>query len=355
MPKRDYPIIDGDGHIVENFDEILDFLEPPYKGKKQLRGLGQLWPSLDGFNRAAMAAQYDIDTPLHTTPKAVSEMLDEVGISTTVLYPTLALAHGSIRQAEWSVALARAYNTWMSETYCKEDKRQKFVALIPLQDPSAAAEELRRATTELGAVGGVLCGAGFTEPLGSSFFQPLYAEADRLKTALVCHGAPASALPDIFTKFTHLFVLNHPIAQMTQMASMFQAGVIDKYPNMRVGYFEAGMSWVPHLLGRLSRTVGIAGIEAEPAYRVEKRLDPREHIRQGRVFFSLEGEEPMIAEMQKYLGADCLCFASDFPHENGTAERVAHELEEIEEIEDLDLKTRIGMVGGNAAKLYGLN
>jgi predicted TIM-barrel fold metal-dependent hydrolase len=347
-------IVDADGHVVENVDEIFDFLEAPYAGKQQLYHHHQLWPSLDGYNRAAMAAQYDIDTPLRTTPEMVLEMLDAVGATQTVLYPTFGLAHGLIRQAEWSVALARAYNKWMAERYAKTDRRLRWVAILPLQDPSAAAEELRRAVTELGAVGGMLVGAGLTVPLGAEELAPVYAEADRLATALVCHAAPASALPDIFTKFTHLFVLNHPVAQMTQMASMFQAGVIDKYPNVRFGFFEAGMSWVPHVLGRLERTTKIAGLEAEPVYAVPQRKRPRDHIRDGRIFFSLEGDEPLIGPIQEYLGADCLCFASDYPHENGTAARVRHEMEEIEELGELSEAARAGMLGANARRLYGI-
>jgi predicted TIM-barrel fold metal-dependent hydrolase len=347
-------VVDADGHVVENVDEIFEFLEAPYAGKQQLYNHHQLWPSLDGYNRAAMAAQYDIDTPLRTTPEMVLEMLDEVGATFTVLYPTFGLAHGLIRQREWSVALARAYNSWMAERYAKTDSRLKWVAILPLQDPSAAAEELRRAVTELGAVGGMLTGAGLTEPLGAASFAPMYAEANDLGTALICHAAPASALPDIFTKFTHLFVLNHPVAQMTQMASMFQAGVIDKYTNIRFGYFEAGMSWVPHVLGRLERTTKIAGMETEPAYATSQRKNPRDHIRDGRIFFSLEGEEPLIGPIQDYLGADCLCFASDFPHENGTAARVRHEMDEIEELVELSDKTRAGILGGNARRLYGI-
>lgn len=354
MDAQKHPIVDGDGHIVENVDEIFDFLEAPYAGKQQLYHHHQLWPSLDGYNRAAMAAKWNIDTPLMTTPETVAAMLDATGLTRTILYPTFGLAHGLIRDPEWSVALARAYNSWVAERYCGADERFEFIAILPLQDPPAAAAELRRAVTELGAVGGLLMGAGLTLPLGASAFAPVYAEADRLRTALVSHAAPACSLPDIFTNFMQLFVLTHPVAQMMQMASMFQAGVIDKYPNMRVGYFEAGMSWVPHVLGRLQRTTRIAGLAAEPAYYVEQRRTPRDHIRDGRIFFSLEGEEPLVGPIQDYLGADCLCFASDFPHENGTAKAVLHEMEEIAELEELSEATRAGMLGGNAMRLYGL-
>ena len=344
-------IIDADGHVLENTAEIADFLEAPYTGANHLYGVYGLWPSLDGYNRAALGMKYKLNQPL-TNAKLVGEMLDFIDCSRAVLYPTAGLAHGLIRDTQWSVALARAYNNWIHERYCKADGRFRFVALLPLQDPSAAAEELRRCVTELGAVGGMLNGAGLTLPLGAAAFAPLYAEADRLGTALVCHAGSAAALPDGFTTFTQVFVLTHPVAQMTQMVSMFQAGVIDRFPNIRFGFFEAGMSWVPHVVGRLERTIKIAGLESEPAYAVAQRKTAREHIRSGRIFFSLEGDEPLIGAIQDYLGADCLCFASDFPHENATFAKVRHEMDEIGELEGVSESARAGMLGGNAARLY---
>ena len=48
------------------------------------------------------------------------------------------------------MALCRAYNTYLHETFIKVTPRLNAVALLPLQDPDAAAAELRRAVRELG-------------------------------------------------------------------------------------------------------------------------------------------------------------------------------------------------------------
>ena len=75
MDMRNYPLVDGDGHVVENLDEVFQFLEAPYAGKQQIFHHHQLWPSLDGYNRAAINAKWSVDSPLHTTPASVSAML----------------------------------------------------------------------------------------------------------------------------------------------------------------------------------------------------------------------------------------------------------------------------------------
>ncbi|MCH7914455.1 MAG: amidohydrolase family protein [Deltaproteobacteria bacterium] len=47
--------------------------------------------------------------------------------------------------------IARGYNNWLFE-YCKADReRLKGVALVPLQDPSEAVNELKRCVKDLGS------------------------------------------------------------------------------------------------------------------------------------------------------------------------------------------------------------
>ena len=65
--------------------------------------------------------------------------------------PTLGLTVGRIRDLDYVVALTRAYNDWLAETYLRHPSgRFQAAALLPLQVPVEAATELRRAVTELG-------------------------------------------------------------------------------------------------------------------------------------------------------------------------------------------------------------
>ena len=86
--------------------------------------------------------------------------LDEGGVETTVLYPTLGLFASFLRDRAWAVALCRAYNTLLHEEFTRASPRLRAVALLPLQDPEAAARELGRAVRELGCVGGMLAADG---------------------------------------------------------------------------------------------------------------------------------------------------------------------------------------------------
>src|SRR5919199_1197262 len=108
-------VIDGDGHIAEVEDEINDFLEAPYGGR---RSIFPLFPSLDGRIRRkhGMAA---------TSAAIWKDLLDAMGLEATVVYPTAGLSLGLIQDPEWAAIVARGYNSWLAETYLRFDTRIK--------------------------------------------------------------------------------------------------------------------------------------------------------------------------------------------------------------------------------------
>ena len=76
--------------------------------------------------------------------------MDSESIDQAVLYPTIGLYFSLLADPAAAVALAAASNEWLAG-YCAADPRRLFgAAMLPLQDPPAAARELRRAVAELG-------------------------------------------------------------------------------------------------------------------------------------------------------------------------------------------------------------
>ncbi len=75
-----------------------------------------------------------------------------------MLYPSIGLYFSVVPEPASAVILAAGYNDWLAG-YCAADPRRLFgAAMLPLQDPAAAAAELRRAVDDLGFV------AGFVRP-----------------------------------------------------------------------------------------------------------------------------------------------------------------------------------------------
>ena len=100
-----FEIIDADGHVTETWEQIARYLEPPYSGRSPLT---PFFPQ-DGWDRRLLGTKGN----WAGDGRAWVEALDAGGMSLAVLYPTLGLFMPFLRDAEWAVALCRAYNTML--------------------------------------------------------------------------------------------------------------------------------------------------------------------------------------------------------------------------------------------------
>ena len=346
MNRAAFRAIDGDGHIRERDADIWRFLDSPY-GDSEITLNYPFFPTLDGFQRGAIGAAAGaqkrreglIDAP------AWLRLLDEVGLDYAVLYPTAGLSVGMIQDPEWAVAVCKGYNDWLSASYRQMDARLAGVALLPLQNVDAAVRELRRSVRELGMVAGMLpansANMGVRSPLGDESFWPLYDEAQRLDVPLAVHGAPSLGLGFDFNRsVAYANVLEHPVAVMIQLASMFLNGVFDEFPSLRVAYLEANTVWLPYMMDRM------AG---------KKRRGPTdspELMASGRVLVSVEGADPGLPYAVQRLGEDAVIYATDYPHE--TKETVAEELDEALARADLPESALRKIYRENALRFYNL-
>ena len=179
-----YQIIDADGHVRESITGMREFLEPRWQRRN-------LFPN-DAWDR-------DLREKLGAKPGGPEDQLaamDQDGIDVMVVYPTAGLHVGALHEPDFATSITRAYNDWLYH-FCKGNPaRLKFVALLAPQDPKAAADELERAVTQRGAVGGVLPTYLPQSPdFGDSIYDPIYAAAERLGVGLGFHtGTSADSL-----------------------------------------------------------------------------------------------------------------------------------------------------------------
>ena len=108
--------------------------------------------------------------------KARLAHMDELGIETQVLYPTLFL-RPVVQQAERERALCKSYNRWMGDLWRQGKGRLRWVAKPPLQflekTPAAIREELEWARDN-GACGIFMRGLECERALGAPYFYPLW-------------------------------------------------------------------------------------------------------------------------------------------------------------------------------------
>lgn len=349
-------IIDGDGHVMEDLPAIIERMDPSLRSPV----FRDPFPPLDhlhGANKhflpegAFQPAEYD----------EWVDFLDTVGLESTILYTTRGLAFGKILNKDWAIDLARAYNDWLYDTYTKRSDRFKGLALIPLQDPQAAVKELRRAVEDLGMVGAYLPSTGAAQRhLGEEMYWPIYEEANRLKCCIGIHGGAHESMGlDDLTPYAPVHGLGHAFGQMISFAGIVFNGIFDRYPDVRIGFMEAGCSWLIACYERFSGSWA-----SHVAYDPNKRfLDIRKgesvgdyiqrHIDEDRIYVGVEGDEAGIAYAVDLVGAKPFVWSSDFPHEVNK-HTVMGEIDELKENPKISDEDKDAILYRNAERFYGL-
>jgi len=334
-------VIDADGHVTETQDQVAKYLDDPYRR----RPTGMFFYPWDGWDRRMLGTLGEFAG----TADAWLRALDRGGMELAVLYPTLGLFMSFLKDRAWAVALCRAYNSFMHEEFAKKSPRLKAVALLPLQDPEAAAKELRRAVRELGAVGAMLAADG-SHVLGDARFAPIYEEAETLDVMLGVH-ASGSHLGggglELFPAFIQTHTCSHAFGQMRQLTSIILEGVPERHPKLRIAFLEAGCGWAPYWIERMDEEYAKRASEA-PVLKKK----PSEYVRSGTIYFSCEADECLLPAALKLIGDNQIVYASDYPHWDGS---YPHSLEELKSREDLSEAQKRKVLADNARRLYRLS
>jgi predicted TIM-barrel fold metal-dependent hydrolase len=125
-------------------------------------------------------------------------------------------------------------------------------------------------------------------------------------------------------------VIAPQIAPQLLLSAMVFDGLFERHPQLTVVVEEVGISWLPHLLAVLDHGVGRAShrdlIDGEyrpdfagSAYKLP--LKPSDYLRRQVRVTPLVANEPLRPILE--TAPEMLCFSSDYPHVEGTADAVA--------------------------------
>ncbi len=385
LPRLSIPGgVDADGHLLEppdlweryldpgfreramrirKDDAGLEYLEIDGRPSKLIRnnmpaGLG-LMDALAGIvqEREPSGLLYVDNAPLGAMDAAERiERLDREGLERAFLYPTLGVLWVAECEDEaLTQAYLRAYNRFIVDFCADSGGRLIPVAQLSLGDPAAAEQELRRAAGE--GVRGVWI-PPFTHtrrPVGHPEHERVFAAAAELGLPLGLHPAfePKWAAPGRFGEMTsgrYGFFLNVTAADAVRHAftSLFQFGILEKLPELRVVVLESGASWIGYWLDRMDAVWG------SPQGHVVRRLLPElpSHYFRRQCWISADPDERTLPGVMSVVGPDRFFWASDFPHPDHAPDYLVHLEKLAAELPEAD---RPGFLGGNVLRAYGLD
>jgi predicted TIM-barrel fold metal-dependent hydrolase len=344
--------IDADSHVDETdatweyLDESESHLKPICREPDNGRNRDQEWfidgavlrrPVRDYRRTGASAATsqlLDIDARL--------QHMDALRIDIQVLYPTTFIRSTFAGRPDIELALARSYNRWMAERTAFARGRLRWVAVLPLLSMEKAVEELRWARDH-GACGvfkkGVECGG---RRIGDDYFFPLYEEASRLDVPICVHtgsdgrgGLSPTAL-DAVAAFQPLL----------------NADVPKQFPALRVGFIEAGASWVPFLLSieaASARRQHLQAVGERPSIDIDCDL-----FRESRIYVACQTQDDLPYILQFGM-EDNLLVGTDYTHADQSAELLALDIVEQRGAEgEIPAEVARKILEDNPRRFYGL-
>ncbi len=256
------------------------------------------------------------------------------------------------RSARASVPLASMVNEELAALVARYPGRfAGFAAALPMGDPEAAAAELERAVTSLGAFGAQVHTNVFGKPLDDPLFEPLFSEADRLGATLWIHPTRSPRWTDYpvedRSKYGIWWSLGWPYETSVCMARLVYSGVVGRYPRLRFLAHHAG-AMVPHFSGRLA-----SPIEDETREEVMARLTdtPVALFRRFYTDTAMFGAAHAVRCAVEFFGAGHVLFGTDMPL--GGPKVVSDTIADIEAT-GLDPSELDKIFSGNAQRLFKL-
>lgn len=398
----DIPIFDADNHMYETTDAFTKYLPAEYsqvvkyvevngRTKIALKNVISDYIPNPTFTKVAQPGAQELEFKLKnpssktagkpgdlalieppryiTAPPAFFnpadrlELMNEQGIDRAMMWPTLASVLEE-RLADDPVAshvVIHALNEWMYEhwSFCYED-RIFATPVITLAIVDEAIKELdflveRGARVILIRPATVPDYNGRRRSFALPEFDPFWKRVEEAGVLVGMHSSD-----DGYTRFTNewngLTGEFQPFAGRSLFSSIIGAdyrgikdtvasiighGLANRFPNIRFLPVENGTAFVKPLMSTLKKLYA-----REPERFIE---DPM--VTWKRSIYVHPFVEEDVLGLIEAVGADNICFGSDYPHPEGMFDPITF----IDEISDLTPEDQAKIMGGNLAKLMRID
>lgn len=275
---------------------------------------------------------------------------DKEGIDKQIVFPTK-ISIPALEPGDLGVELARCYNNWVHKLVQGRENRLLPCAIMPAGKPEAMADELRRCVRDLGFKVAHLTPYTRTRTLDEEAFFPFFAAAEELDVALMCHPNSGGPMQNMFHKQgkppAHFpnHVLGRPFNCTMGLAGLVCGGVFEKFPKLRVCFFECSAEWILYWMHRLDDDFefmkhGFSDLKTQPSDLIRRN-----------VWVTCEADEGRLDRVFEEFPDSHVLMASDYPHYDS---EFPDTVRSIRARSDLSEKRKEMILGRNAEELIRL-
>ena len=286
-------------------------------------------------------------------PKERLEDMDVDGVEAEVLY-TDVMCGAAFRKLESEARRAcfRAYNDAALAFASRDSARLLPVFIAPIVDVAEAVEEVGR-LARAGARALML--PLYPLDLGAPHYSdrcydPLWSLLSETGIPVSQHVSANDGLLQVLTydptPAKGIFQSLPPIFMAEVLAGWIVPGTLARFPGLRIVLVEAGLGWIPYFLERLDT------MKQRHCWDHYDMLPEVPSFYWRRQMMATFEEDTYGVSQRHRLGVENLMWATDYPHPDSTWPHSQQVLET--HFRDVPQEEARLMIGGNAARLYGL-
>lgn len=234
---------------------------------------------------------------------------------------------------------ARAFNDIMAAEVSRAPDRFLALGTVPLQNPEAAADELRRAVEDLGMVGVEIASSVDGTSLDQAGLEPFWEAAASLKCVVLLH--PYAPLPGVdLGRYFLDNMVGRPAESTVAIGQLLFSGVLERHEDLVICLVHGG-GFLPYQLGRWQK-----GFSVVPHITQQHISTPPRDLARRLYYDSLLHIPEALEYLVKVVGADRVVTGSDYPYE-------MHERQPVEAVRatSLDDHDKDLILSGNVARL----
>ncbi len=265
-------------------------------------------------NELCSPRSFEMDNKMLDISKARIKAMDENGVA----MQGLSLSPPGVQCFDPAdgVTWAKKINDALAGVVRRYPDRFFGIASVPVQSPEEAADELKRAVTELGLKGAMIESHARNEYLDNKKFWPVFEMAENLDVPICFHPEiPSQLILKGYADDYGFELAGPPLGYGSDLhlhsMRLIYSGLFDRYPRLKIilGHMGEGL---PFWLTRMD-AYWIKPWKGEKP-RIEKR--PSDYVKSNFII-TFSGMFFMPAFLCAYLalGADRIAFAVDYPYE----------------------------------------
>jgi predicted TIM-barrel fold metal-dependent hydrolase len=251
------------------------------------------------------------------------------------------------KDRDTAAQIVKINNEKLAELCASKPDRFAAFASLALQFPDLAVAQLETAVKKQGlrgaAVGGSVLGENFSDPK----YHPVWAKAEELGAVLFIH--PQST-PELAARFKGngwlANTIGNPLETTIALQHLIFEGTLDRFPGLKIIAAHGG-GYLPSYAPRSDHACFVSPQNCNPDIDLKKK--PTEYLNQ-LYFDCLVFTPEALRHLAAQVGTSQLMLGSDHP-----IPWEGHPVDHIFATTTLNDDEMIAILGGNAARLFGMS